>query len=426
MLLSAWRVVPALSAAIFGCLVLGCSGESELTQGGTGGSGVVGPGGAGGTGAGVGTGGLGAGGAGTTTGAGAQGGAGAAGGAGAGGGGCAGSFAVGGTVKGLLGSGLVLQNNGGDDLPVGKDGPFAFPTSVPGGQGYAVTVLVHPSSPEQKCVVPNGAGLVGCEDVTGVSVECSLIDGDGDGIPDLADPFPNDAAKPKAAAMNMVYPHTAAQLFTMNVLSYAIALVGSFHGPGYGGSMTDVAVDQFGVLYGVTFTDLYTCDPTSAECWHLASLPQSFNGLTMVPPGTHHPFLDTLIAIANSGTWYKVTVANGKATLAPLGQYGQGMTSSGDAFSIMGVGTFASVDKPGAPSDVIVSVDPMSGKVLAEVGPVSGYSSVYGLAGWSGEIYGFDATGAVLKIDIVNGTSSLIANKGQPWWGAGVTTRMGK
>ena len=36
------------------------------------------------------------------------------------------SFAIGGTVSGLVGSGLVLQNNGGGDLPVAADGSFTF------------------------------------------------------------------------------------------------------------------------------------------------------------------------------------------------------------------------------------------------------------------------------------------------------------
>ena len=38
------------------------------------------------------------------------------------------SFTVGGSVSGLVGSGLVLQNNGGGDLPVAADGTFQFAT----------------------------------------------------------------------------------------------------------------------------------------------------------------------------------------------------------------------------------------------------------------------------------------------------------
>ena len=51
------------------------------------------------------------------------------------------SFSVGGTVSGLTGAGLVLQNNGGDDLAVGADGPFQFSTPVPDGDPYDVTSI---------------------------------------------------------------------------------------------------------------------------------------------------------------------------------------------------------------------------------------------------------------------------------------------
>ena len=40
------------------------------------------------------------------------------------------AYAVGGSVAGLAGSGLVLQNNGGDNLLIAADGPFTFPTAL--------------------------------------------------------------------------------------------------------------------------------------------------------------------------------------------------------------------------------------------------------------------------------------------------------
>jgi hypothetical protein len=266
---------------------------------------------------------------------------------------------------------------------------------------------------------------MGTSDVTDVAVTCTLVDTDGDKVPDVADPFPNDATKPKVAQPNLVYPHTSSTLFTMDVQSYTISQIGAFKGSGYFGSMTDLAVDQWGVIYGVTFGDLYTCDSDTATCYHLATLPQSFNGLTMLPPGTHHPYLDTLVGISISGSWYKITLSgSGSATLTQFGAYGGGYTSSGDAFSIQGVGTYAAVDKPGQAFDVIVSVDPMTGAVKSEIGVLTGYSAVYGLAGWQGAVYGFDASGKVLKIDTTSGATSVIATTTNAWWGAGVSTRL--
>lgn len=83
------------------------------------------------------------------------------------------AFSVGGAVSGLLGSGLVLQNNGGNDLPVPADGPFTFTEEVASGSDYLVTVLTQPADPTQACGVENGSGAVGNADVMNVVVTCS-------------------------------------------------------------------------------------------------------------------------------------------------------------------------------------------------------------------------------------------------------------
>ena len=40
------------------------------------------------------------------------------------------SYTIGGTVSGMVGSGMVLQNNGGDDLSISSNGSFSFKTSL--------------------------------------------------------------------------------------------------------------------------------------------------------------------------------------------------------------------------------------------------------------------------------------------------------
>jgi hypothetical protein len=81
------------------------------------------------------------------------------------------AFTVGGSISNVVGSGLVLRDNGGDDLPVspGATG-FTFGTAVPSGQAYAVTVATPPSG--QTCVVSNGSGVIGAGNVTSVSLAC--------------------------------------------------------------------------------------------------------------------------------------------------------------------------------------------------------------------------------------------------------------
>src|SRR5262245_18586607 len=63
------------------------------------------------------------------------------------------SFTIGACVAGLVGSGLVLQNNGAGDLPVAADGGFTFATRVATGTAYSVAVLSQPTSPSQNCIV---------------------------------------------------------------------------------------------------------------------------------------------------------------------------------------------------------------------------------------------------------------------------------
>lgn len=83
---------------------------------------------------------------------------------------CSSKYSIGGTVTGLTGSGLVLQNNGLDNLSITAAGTFTFPTLVPGA--YNVTVLTQPSNPTQTCIVSNGSGTA-TANITNVTVTCS-------------------------------------------------------------------------------------------------------------------------------------------------------------------------------------------------------------------------------------------------------------
>ena len=79
-------------------------------------------------------------------------------------------FTVGGVVSGLNGSGLVLQNNGGNNLSIAADGSFTFPALLANAATYSVTVLTQPSG--QGCSVANGSGSIAGANVTNVAVSC--------------------------------------------------------------------------------------------------------------------------------------------------------------------------------------------------------------------------------------------------------------
>jgi len=87
---------------------------------------------------------------------------------------CGNIFTVGGTITGLDGSGLVLQDNGGDNDTISGTGNvnFTFATPLIPGAAYVVTILTQPSNPTQACSVANASGNVS-GNVTNVQISCS-------------------------------------------------------------------------------------------------------------------------------------------------------------------------------------------------------------------------------------------------------------
>jgi len=81
---------------------------------------------------------------------------------------------VGGTVTGLQGTGLVLQNNAGNDLTLSANGSFTFSTPIVVNSAYAVTVKTQPGVPAQDCTVANGSGTAGSSNVINVVVTCGI------------------------------------------------------------------------------------------------------------------------------------------------------------------------------------------------------------------------------------------------------------
>jgi 6-phosphogluconolactonase len=82
-----------------------------------------------------------------------------------------------GSISGLVGSRLVLQNN--TTRLSQFNGPGANGSGVVFGtasvnSSYAVTVLTQPTGPSQTCTVTNGTGTVGSSGVTTIAVSCVI------------------------------------------------------------------------------------------------------------------------------------------------------------------------------------------------------------------------------------------------------------
>lgn len=84
---------------------------------------------------------------------------------------------LGGTISGLTSTGLVLQNNAGDNITIAANSTnFSFPVTVANGASYSVSVLTQPASPIQNCSVTNGSGTAGTAP-SSITVACSAVSG---------------------------------------------------------------------------------------------------------------------------------------------------------------------------------------------------------------------------------------------------------
>lgn len=93
---------------------------------------------------------------------------------------CVLSYTIGGTVTGLVGTGLVLQDSATLEqltIPAANGNQaFTFKSLVPTGTAYTVTIYSQPSNPAQTCVVtPSTASGIATANVTTVVVTCPAV-----------------------------------------------------------------------------------------------------------------------------------------------------------------------------------------------------------------------------------------------------------
>jgi len=82
-------------------------------------------------------------------------------------------YTIGGTVTGLsAGSFIALANNGVDDIVLGGDGTFTFPTRLATGRAYNLSIVTLPVN--QPCTHTYGAGTVAGANVDLLNVICGL------------------------------------------------------------------------------------------------------------------------------------------------------------------------------------------------------------------------------------------------------------
>jgi hypothetical protein len=93
---------------------------------------------------------------------------------------CVLSFSIGGTVTGVVGTGLILQNSSdSEQLPISPangNQAFTFKKLVPTGTAYNVTIFAQPTAPTQNCTVTTGTGSgTATANVTNVAIVCPAV-----------------------------------------------------------------------------------------------------------------------------------------------------------------------------------------------------------------------------------------------------------
>ena len=216
-----------------------------------------------------------------------------------------------------------------------------------------------------------------------------------------------------------VYAHSATVLYEINPVDLTVSVVGPFQFSQPGDQMTDIALDADGNMTGITYTNIYAVDKETAACHFLSSLKGStgYNGLSFLEDENDNPIL--VGAENNSGRVYVIDPQTGVDT--QLGAYGSQLKSSGDLVYVKGAGAFATAMKTESATDVLLSVDPTdgSGTLIGE----TGFSNIWGLAYWGGQLYGFTSRGEFILIDPETGAGTLLEDTDYSFWGAGVTTR---
>lgn len=165
-----------------------------------------------------------------------------------------------------------------------------------------------------------------------------------------------------------------------------------------GVDLTDIALTASGTLYGVSFTDFYTIDPSTGVATDVGSIGSpGVNALVVGPTGT--------IYAADYVTGNLLTINPGSGAGTVVGE--TGFSSSGDlAFGSNG-NLYMTAD---APSDVLVTVNPTTG-TGTPVGSI-GDSFVYGLVSSYGQLFGTDTSGNLLTINASTGAGSIVSSGG--------------
>ncbi len=236
--------------------------------------------------------------------------------------------------------------------------------------------------------------------------------------------------------MGDVYAHSADTLYLMEPVSKVLTEVGTFDCISVGDpndsadGMTDIAIDKNGRMLGVGVAaghmgapshSLFNVDPKTAECTLITALTELYQGLSFVPEGTLEATEEVLVGFGADGSYARFDQTTGAAT--PIGPLGANWSSKGgDMVAIKGAAMYIMASNGG--DDHLVTMDPVTGGVVNDIGDSGLSFGGAGLGYWGGTLYAFAFDGKLYEVDVTTGTPTEVPISGGPaqFRGAGVTT----
>lgn len=176
---------------------------------------------------------------------------------------------------------------------------------------------------------------------------------------------------------------------------------GEFIGNNSGQTLTDIAVDSSGDLWGISFSALYRVDPDSYRAEFVGNLNRGVSMNALDFDNQNRP-----IATDATGTIYRLDTLTGEAI--EVGSISNpNFASSGDLVFDSNQNLFYATSISGtfSGSDVLYKFDLQGNS--EQIGE-TGFSNVFGLSILQGDLYGYTSDGLELKINRESGSATVI------------------
>lgn len=183
------------------------------------------------------------------------------------------------------------------------------------------------------------------------------------------------------------------ELYTINESTGDTEIIGSI-----GFQVTDVAFYK-SELYGITFSSFLNIDKTTGIGNEIGNL--SFDGMNALAVSNNGK---VFAASSSNGDLINIDVNTGNGVL--VGNYGSGLTSSGDLVFDFHGNLYASVKKPSSSTDWLAKINTETGEATL-IGD-TGFINIYGLSFINNVLYGTTFSGELIRINQKTGGGSEI------------------